>query len=140
MKGYSGTTSFEFEVERYKHKQTGEYRSIKEVDKELADNPMLGDDWLDLTYDYECITLQVEGRAYFTPGKFYGLPENCYPDEGDVEMTSCIGPDGKDWENQLVDSEYDNIISMIDEQVQEGDYDGPDPDDYDDFDYGGFGD
>lgn len=140
MKGYSGTASFEFEIERYKSKQTGEYRSLKDVESELNNNPMLGDDWIELTFDYEAITLKVEGRAYFTPGKYSGLPENCYPDEGDIEMTSCTGPDGKDWEDQLVDSEYDDIISMIDEQVQDGYDDGPDPDDYDDFDYGGFGD
>ena len=59
-------------------------------------------------------------------------------------MISCIGPDGKDWEEHLVGSEYDDIISMIDEEVREGYDDGPDPDDYyddyDDFDYGGLGD
>jgi hypothetical protein len=136
--GYSGTTSFEYEVERYRHKQSGELVSSKEVEDKAHDNPMLGDDWIELNYDYEVVTLQIEGRAYFTPGKYSGLPEDCYPDEGDVEITSCIGPDGSDWENKLTKYENDQIINQIDEQVQEGDY--SEPDDYDDFDYGGFGD
>jgi hypothetical protein len=119
MSGYSGHTSFDFEIERYKNKKTG-------VDTAYLLPGINEDD-----YDYHTLTLKVEGSAYFAPGKTYGPPENCYPDEGDVEITSCLGPDGKDWEDQLTHSERDAIIEMIDGNVQEG-LDGPDPDDYDD--------
>jgi hypothetical protein len=116
MAGYSGTTEFDFEIERYKDKQTGNYIAyLLEEDEER--------------YEYTTLTLKVEGRSYFQPGKLYGPPENCYPDEGEVEITAVIGPDGKDWEGQLTHSEHDYIEEMIDEKVRDG-LDGPDPDDY----------
>ena len=120
MKKYSGTASFEFEVERYKSVATGELIS--------ADN--YPDDAEESNYEYQIIKLAVEGSSYFAPGKTYGLPENCYPDEGDTEITSVIGPDGKDWSDKLSDSENDSILEMIQEQAQEGGE--PDFDDYDD--------
>jgi hypothetical protein len=100
MLGYSGTAEFQFEIER-------------EIDGE-----------------YKIIVLQIEGRSYFTPGKFHALPENCYPDEGETEVTSVLGPDGKDWSANLSDSENDSILEMIQEQAHEGGE--PDFDDYDD--------
>lgn len=122
MGGYSGTASFDFEIERYKDKKTGQYIAyvLGEVDEER--------------YEYTTLKLQVEGSSYFQPGKLYGPPENCYPDEGDTEIEAAIGPDGKDWTDQLTHSEHDSIVEMIQENVQDG-LDGPDPDDYyDDYD------
>lgn len=116
MSGYSGTASFDFEIERYLDKQTGKHIAYVLFEDEER-------------FEYKTFTLKVEGRAYFQPGKTYGPPENCYPDEGEVEITSCIGPDGKDWEDQLTHSEHDAITEMIDENVRDG-LDGPDPDDY----------
>lgn len=118
---YSGSTSFEFEVERLKHVMSEEYLP---VDSDVDDNPM---------YEYVCLSLEVEGDSSFTPGKTYGLPEDCYPDEGETEITKVIGPDGKDWENKLTSSERDRIIEMIDESIRTNDYDA-DCDDYDDDD------
>jgi len=74
------------------------------------------------------VSLQIEGRAYYAPGRYYGPPENCYPDESEVEITSCIGPDGKDWEDQLTESEKDQILEIIQDNVASDE--GPDPDDY----------
>ena len=119
MKSYSGTASFEFEVERYKSVSTGELVT--------ADN--YPDDAEESDYEYQLIKLNVEGSSYFTPGRTHGLPENCYPDEGDTEITSVIGPDGKDWSANLSDSENDSILEMIQEQAHEGGE--PDFDDYD---------
>lgn len=122
MSGYSGSTSFEFEIERYKDKKTGQYIAyvLGEVDEER--------------YEYTTIKLDVEGRSYFQPGKLSGLPEDCYPDEGETEIESVIGPDGKDWTDQLTHAEHDSLLEMIQENVQDG-LDGPDPDDYyDDYD------
>lgn len=123
MGGYSGTASFEFGIERYLDKKTGKYIAyvLGEVDEER--------------YEYTTLTLNVEGRSYFAPGKTYGPPENCYPDEGEVEITKAIGPDGKDWTDQLTHSEHDSLLEMIDDNVRDGGLDGPDPDDYyDDYD------
>lgn len=121
MSGYSGETSFDFEIERYRDNQTDQF---------LVEP--LNDD--EVRFTYTLINLQVEGRSYFQPGRYHGPPENCYPDEGDTEITSVIGPDGNDWESKLTEKEKDSIIEMIQENVQDG-MDGPDPDDYyDDYD------
>jgi len=119
MGGYSGTASFDFEIERYKDKKTGQYIAyvLGEVDEER--------------YEYTTLTLHVEGRSYFQPGKLYGPPENCYPDEVETEIEAAVGPDGKDWTDQLTHSEHDSLLEMIQENVQDG-LDGPDPDDYND--------
>ena len=125
MANYNGETSFEFEIERAKNIDTGE---IATLDSKEAN------EWCGGATDYVTLTLQVEGRAYFQRGRTSGLPENCYPDEGEVEIKTVIGPDGKDWEGQLTDDERENILSMIDDQVQSDD--GPDPDDaLDDWDH-----
>lgn len=121
MKGYSGNASFDFEIERYRDNQT---------DKLLVEP--LNDD--EVRFSYTVLTLQVEGRSYFQPGCNWKLPEDCYPDEGETEIISVIGPDGKDWEDQLTQSEKDSLIEMIQEQVIDG-VDEPEPDDYyDDYD------
>jgi len=124
---YSGSTSFEFEIERYKDRESGELLPHSKVP--------VDDDGFE--FDYQTITLHVEGRSYFTAGRFYGPPENCYPDEGETEIESVTGPDNKSWEDQLTDEERESIISQIEERIQDqdGDYE-PDYDDsYDYEDY-----
>ena len=122
MSGYSGETSFEFEIERYKDRESG---------KLLPANQVPNDD--DFEYEYQLIMLKIEGRSYFESGRSWGLPENCYPDEGETEITLVKGPDGKDWEDELTREEKDIITEMIQERVAEGG-EGPDPDEYDDYD------
>ncbi len=126
MNGYAGNTSFDFEIERYKNKETGTFHSIDEVEKQY---PIF--DLIDVTHEYIVINLEVEGRSYYERGRSHGLPEDCYPDEGDTEIMSVIGPDGKDWTDKLTASEELSIIDMIQQNVIDG-CDGPDPDDYHD--------
>lgn len=71
--------------------------------------------------DDDTILLQVEGSSSFTSGKYFGQPENCFPDEGNTDITSVTGPDQTDWEAQLTPSERERIITMIDEKVQDQD-------------------
>jgi len=123
MKSYSGTASFGYEVERYKSVATGELVT--------ADN--YPDDAEESNYEYQLIKLTVEGSSYFTPGRMHGHPDNCYPDEGDTEITSVLGPDGKDWSANLSDSENDSILEMIQEKSNEGGE--PDYDDYNQEDF-----
>lgn len=133
-KGYSGHASFKFEIERCKNKQTNQFMTEEEACKEVENHPF-GDSWFETNYVYELISLEVEGSSYFTPGRYFGLPENCYPDEGDTEITSVIGPNNEDWEGKLTEDERDQIISMIEEEASSGpDYE---PDDYydDRYDY-----
>jgi hypothetical protein len=109
--GYKGSTTFEFEVERYKNNQTGELIFVNSIP----------DDAKESDFEYQCITLVVEGNSYFTPGRTYGDPNDCYPDEGETEITSLQGPDGKDWSNDISDSEKDSILDMITTQSEECD-------------------
>lgn len=103
---YSGKTSFEFYIERYKNKITGEVvTTIHQKDEYL--------------FDYEEITLKVEGSSCFYSGKYFGNPETCYPDDGNTEIESVTGPDQLDWEDKLTASERERILTMVDEQVQD---------------------
>lgn len=116
MANYSGDTAFSYEIERYRDKESGL----------LYDCSQARDDF---EYDYVTFTLQVEGRAYYQQGRSYGPPENCYPDEGDVEMTSCIGPNNEDWSDKLTKSEQEAILETIQENViNDMDYDDYEPD------------
>ena len=124
MAGYSGSTSFDFEIERFKDRDSDNL-----VTPDGA-KPVLDD----LEYDYQLITLKVKGNSYFTPGRTYGPPEDSYPDEGDTEIESVVGPDGKDWQDKLTKEEEDQIMQMIAERVASNDPE-DEEDDYDDFDY-----
>jgi len=122
MAGYVGSASFDFEIERYKDKSSGELIAAVPGRNETA--AILADDGFE--YEYVILPLKVEGRSYFQPGRFYGPPENCYPDESETEITSVIGPDGKDWYNLLTSEEKEMITFMIQEYVMddcEPDYD-----------------
>jgi len=105
---YSGSVSFEFYIERYKNKISNELKTLDKVHPE--------DEYL---YDYEEITLYVKGSSFFTPGKSYGSPENCYPDEGNTEIQSIVDSFKEDWDAKITLEERSRIISMIAEQVQE---------------------
>lgn len=80
-------------------------------------------------YNHECIIdniesivpLSVKGRAYYQAGNYNALPENSYPDEGDVEILSITGPDNKDWYDLISSDEEKEILEIIKEQVQ-GDF------------------
>lgn len=128
--GYSGNASFIFEVERYLNKQTNQLMTPDQAEAEAKDH-LFGDTWFDMNYEYQCIPLEVEGSSYYQEGRLSGLPENCYPDEGDTEITSVLGPNKEDWTSKLTKSENDSILEMIQEEVVDGagepDYD----DDYD---------
>jgi len=116
--GWAGSGSFEFNVERYIHLPTGKYFSIDsdEVPSDVDQSP----EW-----DYQEIPLTITGRGYFTPGYVTGLPEDCYPDEGDLEIESVEGPDGSDWTDFLTKSEKENAEERLEAfcKDQNDDYD-----------------
>jgi hypothetical protein len=117
MSNYSGKTEFEFEIERVQNIHTKEYFPL-DSDLDSA------------SFTYATINLMIKGSSYYSRGRYYGPPENCYPDEGETEFESAIGPDGEDWKDKLTGSEQDTIMEMIEENVQEG-MDDSDPSDYD---------
>lgn len=105
---YSGTTSFEFYIERYKNKISNELKTLDKVHPE--------DEYL---FDLEEITIQVTGSSFFTQGHTFDAPEHCYPDEGNTEIQSVIGPDQLRWDDKLTKEEREKIIQMIADKVQE---------------------
>lgn len=116
---YSGTASFDYEIERMKDAEGNLY-----TDSEAQPDGC----------EYVVIKLKVTGSSYYEEGRTYGPPENCYPDEGCTEIQSVIGPDGKDWESVLTEAEKDRIQEELVEQVInncEEDYDDSDSADYD---------
>ncbi len=119
---YSGTANFDYDIERMKHKETGEIVMLDSVADE------------DDTYEYVCLTLKVSGRSYFTDGRSWGPPENCFPDEGETEITSIL-LDDKDVEDMLSGKERETVLDKIGEIASEGPSE-PDESDYDDdYDY-----
>jgi len=121
--GYAGSASFEFEVERYMNVKTGE----------LILEDSLPEDAEESDFEYQCIELSVEGHSYFTPGRTQGDPDDCYPDEGETEITSIQGPDGKDWSDKISDYERNRIYDEIVESANEEPDCEPDRDRYDDY-------
>lgn len=108
---YSGSTSFRFEIERYRNKETGSLLPYQEFMDDAGSE-----------YEYTIVSLFVEGQSYFTAGRYSGPPEDSYPDEGDTEIMSVTGPDEADWEDQLTDPEKESVLEDIKSRVQEQDY------------------
>jgi len=116
--GYGGSVSFDYEIERYKHKESGE------MFIDLPENS--NED------DYELVTfeIEIEGSAHYTPGRTSGPPESCYPDDSDSEIEKAIGPDKKDYYHKLSYHEKFSINEMIIEKVQDIGEDCNEPDRY----------
>ena len=90
MRSYSGTTEFEFTI----------YRE-------------------DINGDEQEILLTVKGNSYFAPGKTYGDPYDCYPDESEIEILKVTGPDNTDWSDRLTEQEVSEIEDKINLDVQD---------------------
>lgn len=67
--------------------------------------------------DDKLISLTVEGNSSFQYGRYSGPPEDSYPDEGETEITSIVGPDNENWSNKITDEEADVILEMIQDKV-----------------------
>lgn len=122
--GWSGETSFKYEIERYKRLSDGVLFAVDAPEVLAAEGLEDGDT---AEWKYELIELKVSGSAFYEPGKYYGRPEDSYPDDGGCEVEEVEGPDGKDWSDLLTKSEVERLEAQITERCQEGD-DG-DPDD-----------
>jgi hypothetical protein len=109
MEKYAGKATIEFEVERYKNIVNGNLvQDIVYPDSQ--DN-----------YEQTVIGLKVDGSAYFIPGRYNSRYEDCYPDEGDVEIETIFDEEGNDWlfTNNLSHKEKSDIIKAIDKAVRE---------------------
>jgi hypothetical protein len=48
--------------------------------------------------DYREEEFQISGTAYYDPGKYSGLYENCYPAESEANITQILRRVGNKWE------------------------------------------
>jgi hypothetical protein len=108
--GWGGSTFFEFEVKRYKDRDSGKLYTKDQISRI--------DGGEDSEFEYVTIMLDVEGSAYYIPGYTSGAFEDCYPDDSDSEIESVIGPDKEDWYNKLTSKELNSITSKLIEQVK----------------------
>ena len=106
---WSGKVNIDYDIERYKNKETGELILEKDLPDDCNE---------DFKYELVTIPLFIRGSSSFTPGKFYGPPENSYPDEGDTEISSIEDYNGNDWESHLTNYELNDIINKITEEAQ----------------------
>jgi len=105
---YSGSCCYDVVIDRYKDPDTGKYYT--EGEAEEID--------LDEKFEFKEILLFVEGGAYYIPGCLFRAPEDCYPEESDVEITSVKDEDGNDWESRLTESEIKMLEDLIIENVK----------------------
>ena len=100
---YYGSASFNFWVERFVDNATGGYFH--------CDGPIAETD--EARYKYTTVTLKIKGNAHYRSGKFYGLPEDCYPDDSDCEVEHVLGPDDMDWSDLISAQEQELIRDKI---------------------------
>ena len=64
------------------------------------------------------IDIVVGYKGYSDPGKLYGPPEDCYPPEGEIEITYITGVDEKD----IPDSELKDLETFAYNHLSYGDF------------------
>jgi len=111
--GYNGKAKIDFVINRVKDLQTDQYRLFQDSDDPERE---------------EELELEIEGRSYYAEGRSYGLPENCYPDEGETEILTVMWK-GKKFPWELTNEETEQAEDAICNAVQEDDG-GPDESDY----------
>ena len=103
--GFSGEAQFNFTIERLKCLETGILFHEDDLPKEVLNDTSL--------YEPIEIPLSIEGNAYYMPGVLLSAPEDCYEDEGDVEISEAVDSDGVDWRDKLSDYEKEIIEEQI---------------------------
>lgn len=63
------------------------------------------------------VTLEVEYEAFYIPAKTYGPPEDCYPEDGELQLTdfTVIEADGEFSRDEL-DSTIEDALERIEEK------------------------
>jgi len=113
--GYSGSSTFTFTVDRFLDKNTGEYLLEQDIPESISDEEFSS------RFEFKELDLEVSGSSWYNPGYTSGPPEDCYPDEGDTEIDSVIGPDGEDFYDLLTSKEVEDITSQLDKNCQDSD-------------------
>jgi hypothetical protein len=136
-RGYSSSSTFNFEIERYFCPETKQYLLEKELPETHSEEEITS------KFEYQTITLEVSGNSWHSPGEYSRLPEDCYPDDGDTEIDSIIGPDGQDWYNLLSSEELQDVYSELQSRCESSsgdysDYDGSDYNKWESFDRYGY--
>lgn len=117
---YSGTTTFDFIIERYKSSD-GSYM--------MSDNNIIENE-----FTYQPINLKITGKAFFAEGRRSGDALDCFPDEYESDIVSAIDNHNNDWSDKLSETEREIILESILNNVQDQ-FDNHDNDYCDDFNY-----
>lgn len=73
--------------------------------------------------DVREVDIEAECWGYYIPAKLNGLPEDCYPEEGEFEVQSAIAPDYPGVPFVLTEAEEDDLAQQ---HGDDDDCDGPD--------------
>jgi len=122
MSNWKGSTTIAWTVERL----------IDTVNRKLI--PLPGG-VSDADENYVWANVDVEVRGYFAAGRYSGPPENCYPDEGEIEILSATDESGFDWLPHLTTKETEALEKMAWDELPKSIDDDYDPPDYDDCGY-----
>ena len=107
---------FTFDVERWAKSENGPFYTYFEFE-DLCEN--LTEQEAEEYSEYT-ISLDVEATGHYVPAKTWGLPEDCYPEDSDAEITSVKDSLGNDWSDKLTDSENKSLMSEVWDIVMSG--------------------
>lgn len=85
--------------------------------------------WITIERGDAEIEVEVRYRYSFSPGRFCGPPEFCYPDEADVEILSTAARSFDPWggprwtDVDLTDAEEEAALTAIEKQEGESPFD-----------------
>lgn len=108
-RSYSGNCFCSVVIDRYKDSAT----EILYTESEAEDID------LDEKFQLEEIELFIEGNAYYEPGRLWGDPEECYPEESEVEIESITDKSGNDWKHKLTNSEIEMVKDTIVDYIKD---------------------
>ena len=110
--GYGGKTTFSFEIDRFFDPITNSF--LTEDEAESCENECF----------HQSIELDITGNAYYEPARLSGPPEDCYPEDSNIEIESVQDSNGKSWINNLTPYEISCIEeALMDYAQDDGDYD-----------------
>jgi len=106
---WSGEATFEYPIERAFHKPTKRFLNL--------DDPEIPED-ANRDWDFVEIVLSISGNGYYMPAKLCGPPEDCYPEEEELEWIA-EDDSGKNWSEELTDDEISDIEEKLVELIKE---------------------
>ena len=77
---------------------------------------------IEITVERDEVEFELEVSGYVEPlvrGKYFGPPENCYPDEGGYAEIETILCEGKPWTGELTKEERERAEEALSQCAEE---------------------